>query len=257
MSGVFGDLYSDAYDDFYVGKDYDAECDMIEALAGKIVGPGPYRLLDLGCGTGNHALPLARRGHTVVGVDRSPAMLERARRKALQEGVALSFHEADIRAVSLQDEAAFDIATMMFAVLGYQTTNQDALDALRAARNHLRQGGAFVFDVWFGPAVLDQKPERRFRAIPTRTGEILRAVESSVDVLSQVCTVSYELWSIEKDRIVGRTREDHGMRFYFPLELDSLLSQAGFKLEQLGRFESPEQLPDSSAWNVVGLARAV
>lgn len=256
MSGVFGDLYSNAYDNLYAGKDYGAECDMIEGLAAQILGPGPYRLLDLGCGTGNHVLPMAARGHGVTGVDRSLPMLARAKDKASRLGLEIPFVEADIRHVALGGKP-FDLALMMFAVLGYQTTNADALAALKAARSHLRLGGAFIFDVWFGPAVLEQKPEKRFRSIPTPGGEILRAVESSVDVLAQVCTVSYELWEIEKDKVAGKSKESHAMRFFFPLELEALLDQAGLRLERLGRFEAPDEAPDSSCWNVVGLARAV
>jgi SAM-dependent methyltransferase len=256
MSGVFGDLYSSAYDFLYADKNYAAECDMIEYLAASVIGPGPCKILDLGCGTGSHTIPLASRGHRVTGLDRSSAMLAKAKDKARLANLDIQLVESDIRGFSVPN-APFDAALMMFAVLGYQATNADALSALGAARRHLRPDGVFIFDVWFGPAVLDQKPEKRFRAIPTPRGKILRAVESSVDVLKQVCTVSYELWAIEQDAVVGQTQEQHTMRFYFPLELDALLAQSGFKLEKLGRFEAPDQLPDSSSWNVVGVARAV
>ena len=78
-SGVFGRDYAAAYDDLYQDKDYVAECDLIERVF-ETYGQGPTRrVLDLGCGTGGHAVILAKRGYDVVGVDRSPEMLERAR----------------------------------------------------------------------------------------------------------------------------------------------------------------------------------
>jgi ubiquinone/menaquinone biosynthesis C-methylase UbiE len=75
--------------------------------------------LDLGCGTGDHALPLAKRGYQVVGVDRSAGMLKSARKKAASGQVdgKPNFYHGDIR--SFHVEQSFDASLMMFAVLGY------------------------------------------------------------------------------------------------------------------------------------------
>ena len=73
---LFGAAYASAYDQLYVEKNYASECDMIEALL-ELGGVRRKKgkLLDLGCGTGNHAIPLARRGYEVTGVDLSEDML--------------------------------------------------------------------------------------------------------------------------------------------------------------------------------------
>jgi SAM-dependent methyltransferase len=255
MSPVFASHYASAYDHLYAGKDYEAECEAILKLAGEALDTKSLRILDLGSGTGNHALPLHARGHQVIGVDRSEDMLALARAKARQAGADISFHLADIRKVDLGIEV--DLALLMFAVLGYQTSNQDALDALASARRHLKTGGALIFDVWFGPAVLEQKPERRLRTIPIEGGEILRAVETSIDSLRQTCTVSYDLWTLKGRELAARSQERHEMRYFFPLELDLLLKLSGFQLTRLGKFEAPEQAPDANSWNVIVLAKAV
>src|SRR5206468_3380563 len=112
-------------------------------------------VLDLGCGTGNHALPLARRGFSVTGVDRSPGMLEQAAQKSSASGLgdkAPDFKQGDLRELDLHQQ--FDAALMMFAVLGYQLTNENVASALATVRRHLKPGGLFVFDIWYGPAVL-------------------------------------------------------------------------------------------------------
>ena len=75
MTGVFGAEYAGAYDAIYAEKDYEAEVDLIERAAARFGDDAAASVLDLGCGTGGHAIPLARRGHRVTGVDRSPAML--------------------------------------------------------------------------------------------------------------------------------------------------------------------------------------
>ena len=147
MSHVFASVYADAYDVLYRDKDYAAECDLIKHLF-QTYGDGAIReILDLGCGTGSHALPLSRQGYGVVGVDRSADMLTHAQRKAVnsQSNGRAVFRQGDIRSIDL--ERHFDAVLMMFAVLGYQLENSDVLSALRTARRHLRPGGLLIFDV--------------------------------------------------------------------------------------------------------------
>ena len=72
---VFGSDYASAYDALYHDKDYERECDFLEAIFRKY-SKKVKTILDLGCGTAGHALILARRGYEVVGVDRSVTMLD-------------------------------------------------------------------------------------------------------------------------------------------------------------------------------------
>ena len=67
---VFGKTYASAYDAMYAEKDYEGEVDLLEAAFERF-GSRVESVLDLGCGTGNHLAPLARRGYEVAGVDRS------------------------------------------------------------------------------------------------------------------------------------------------------------------------------------------
>jgi SAM-dependent methyltransferase len=256
VTELFGSAYADAYDTLYTDKDYGEESQLIERLL-QTYGNGPTRtVLDLGCGTGNHALPLAQRGYEVVGVDRSAAMLERARQKAVSGQIngKAKFYQDDI--CSFQMERSFDAALMMFAVLGYQLKNQEVLAALRTARKHLVPGGLFIFDVWYGPAVLREGPSERVKVIPTDRGEILRVASGKLAIERHLCQVSYRLWRLEEKRVVGQTEETHLMRYFFPLELDLFLECSGFVLVRLGAFPEFDLDADATTWNVLGLARA-
>src|SRR5712691_9282894 len=139
--GVFGRNYAAAYDDLYQDKDYVAECDLIENVFNLYGQPLVRRVLDLGCGTGGHAVLLAGRGYDVVGVDRSPEMLERARAR----GSAARFELGEIG-------------------------NADVQAALATARRHLRPNGLFFADFWYGPAVLGERPSERVKVIDTPSG---------------------------------------------------------------------------------------
>ena len=257
MTEVFGPEYADAYDYLYEDKNYIEECVLINRLL-QSYGSGTVRsVLDLGCGTGNHAVSLAERGYKVVGVDRSAQMLNAARQKAStrQLNAQATFYEGDIR--SFRVEQSFDASLMMFAVLGYQLENRDVLAALRTVRQHIQPGGIFIFDVWYGPAVLSEGPTDRVKSIATDEGHILRMASGQLDLQRHLCKVSYHLWRMEGDRLRGKTEETHLMRFFFPLELNLFLECSGFTPIRLGAFPEFDRDPDKTTWNVCGVARAV
>ena len=257
MSEVFGSTYANAYDLLYHEKNYHAECDLIEQLLKTYGGEQSVRrVLDLGCGTGNHALELAVRGYDVVGVDRSGDMLDCARNKSasLSAPGKVTFHQGDIRTVDL--ERNFDAVLMMFAVLGYQLENADLLQVLHTARQHLRPSGLLIFDVWYGPAVLHQRPSQQIKVIPTPQGKILRIASGELDIRRQVCEVHYHLWRLEGKRLISETEERHSMRYFFPRELDFLLECTGFASLRLGGFPQFSSEPDETTWNVLAVGRA-
>ena len=257
MTAVFGSEYANAYDHLYNDKDYNQECELVDRLLRTYGDNSVQKLLDLGCGTGNHALPLAQRGYQVVGVDRSNDMLDSARKKAASQTMSgsVKYQQGDIRDFPLDE--VFDASLMMFAVLGYQLENRDVLAALRSARQHMRSGGILIFDVWYGPAVLKQGPSDRMKTIRTEKERILRLASGQLDVQHHLCEVSYHLWRLEGKSLIGETEERHLMRFFFPLELNLFLECSGFVPVRLGAFPDFDRNPDESTWNVLCVARAL
>lgn len=105
--------------------------------------PGPCRLLDVACGTGNLAIPAARAGATVTGVDISPNLLVQARERAVAEGMAIVFDEGDAEALPYAD-ASFDVVVTMF---GAMFAPRPELVASELARV-LRPGGLLAMGNW-------------------------------------------------------------------------------------------------------------
>ncbi|MBA4383622.1 MAG: SAM-dependent methyltransferase [Anaerolinea sp.] len=252
---VFKQAYADQYDLLYKDKDYESECDLLEQAFQRYSKEPVRTILDLGCGTGNHSIPLARRGYQVHGVDLSENMLSHAVEKAQKETTKYPsvFSQGDVRSVDLGNQ--FDAVLMMFAVLGYQLTNEDVLAALRTVRKHLKPDGLFIFDVWYGPAVLAIRPSDRVKVIPTEDGKAIRAASGSLDVYCHLATIHYNVWRITGRQVVSESEERHQMRYFFAQELALFMQQAGLELVAMRSFNNWEMAPDESSWNVWAVAR--
>ena len=114
---------------------------LLDALARH--GGAVRRIADLGAGTGDLAIALARRGFAVVAVDRSAPMLARARAKAAAAGLASppAFVEQDLRALSLVPPV--DAAVCVYTVVNQLTDDGDLERALAAARFEVLERAAF------------------------------------------------------------------------------------------------------------------
>src|SRR2546427_790317 len=110
MTGNLFDRIAEYYDVLHNDVDYLAECLLLENVFSGFLHRQPASLLDLGCGTGNHALILAKRGYRVTGIDSSAGMLRVARSKARGQS-NLAFVRADMRRFDLG--RTFDAAICM------------------------------------------------------------------------------------------------------------------------------------------------
>jgi SAM-dependent methyltransferase len=257
MDAVFSDLYAQLYDSFYHDKDYEVECDLLEEVFRRYAQGPVGTILDLGCGTGNHAFPLARRGYRVTGVDRSPEMLALAQEKLanFSDGPDRQppvFHLGDIRDLDLGEQ--FDAVLMMFAVLGYQLTNEDVLAALGTVRRHLKPGGLLVADVWYGPAVLAQRPSDRIKVISTAEGQIIRTASATLDTFLHLVEVRYHLWHLEGARMLQETQETHQVRYFFPQELSLFMNKTLLSIKNISAFGQLNTLASESTWNAMIIA---
>jgi SAM-dependent methyltransferase len=112
------------------------------ALLARFTEPGT--LIDLGCGSGRHALRFAARAFSVVAVDLSRPMLEMVRLKARESGTALLCVQANLCRLDCLPDGKFDYALSMFSTLGMIRGRDCRRRALREAARVLRKGGQFA-----------------------------------------------------------------------------------------------------------------
>ena len=244
--------YSYYYDLLYKDKNYEAEADYVKTklLQQK---QNIKTILEFGSGTGRHAKLLAKRGFEMCGVERSQTMIEKARAEMEDfRPLSMQFKQGDIRSVRIGKK--FDAVIALFHVLSYQTSNADALAMLETAAIHLETGGILLFDCWYGPAVLTDRPETRVKHVEDDTVEVIRIAESVMFPNQNKVEVHYKLLAIEKSSsTIQQISEIHPMRYYFLPEIELMLESSGFKLSSKENWLDSENL-GLSTWNSTFIA---
>lgn len=249
MTKVF-DSYAAYYDLLYEDKDYVSEATYCRELFAE-QGVHGGSILELGCGTGKHAEEFARNGFSVHGIDLSELMVELAeQRKPADLADRLHFEVGDVRKARLG--RPFDAVISLFHVASYQTSNQDLKAMFATAAEHLKPGAVFVFDFWYGPAVLTDRPEARTKRMKNDEIEVLRTAEPVMHPNENVVDVKYTInvthRDFEKPSVINET---HRMRYLFLPELEDMLLNANLQLVRSSKWLTSEML-DFSSWQ--GLA---
>lgn len=133
--------YADTYESEIYTQGTRGEVDFIE---NELNHDKKCRILDIGCGTGRHAIELTKRGYSVTGVDLSESMLTKAREKAETAGLNIDFQLADARNLPFEQE--FDMAIMLCeGAFPLMETDEMNFEILKNAAKALKKDGKFIF----------------------------------------------------------------------------------------------------------------
>lgn len=249
--------YSRYYNLLYQDKNYAGEAAYINSLIARHL-PGAARILDLGCGTGRHCFLLAEMGYEVTGVDMSAEMLAVANARLASQSVQpappdphpplVSFHRGDIRTVRLG--RTFDLVVSLFHVMSYQTTNDDLAAAFATARSHLKPGGVFIFDCWYGPAVLTDRPVVRVKRLEDADIAVTRIVEPVMHPEKNLVELNYQIMARDKKSgAVEEVQETHRMRYLFRPEIELLTQRSGMSIIESSEWITGRE-PGFDTWGV-------
>jgi SAM-dependent methyltransferase len=202
------------------------EVDFIEDSLGVAKGG---TMLDLGCGTGRHAIELSRRGYSVVGFDLSLALLARAGEEAQERNQKINFVQGDMREMTFDE--AFDGIYCWGSTFGFFEEEKNAHVATRVHKA-LRHGGQFLLDVSSRDFVIKQAP-----SLAWFEGEGCVCMdEMAVDWITSRMRVKRTMMLDD-----GRSKEiEYSMRIYSLHELGKLLHECGFRVAEVsGRIQTP------------------
>lgn len=230
MSTQAYDLLARVYD--LQHKSFTEDVPMYVALAAQA---GKHaRILEFGAGTGRVMIPLLEAGHRVVGVDLSRGMLDIAAQRIAEspkaKGTSFELVEADTRALALDEK--FDFVFIALNTFLHNLTREDQLATLRAARAHLREGGALVIDLPPNDELANQPDDGVFDLEasliePETKSHIEKFVASRVFWAAQEQELKYRV----EETANGQTHSQmvsFRLRHVFKHEMELLLTQAGF-----------------------------
>lgn len=248
---VFKD-YAYYYNSFYKGKDYKSEAATVDKLLIKY-GNNIKSIINFGCGTGRHDIELCKMGYQCKGIDISSSMIEIAVQNAKDSGCAIGYESADVRC--FESKESYDAVISLFHVMSYQNSNEDISNAFQSARKLLREDGIFLFDVWYGPGVLSDKPSIRVREIEDENNKLVRIARPIMRNKDNVVEVNYEVLVIDKKtNIVKEINETHNMRYFFKPEIEMFLEQAGLVLVDILDCNTLSE-PNFDSWTCYFIAR--
>ncbi|MBP7460443.1 MAG: class I SAM-dependent methyltransferase [Candidatus Delongbacteria bacterium] len=199
------------------------ECDFIEKEAGYRKN---LRILDVGCGTGRHAIELAKRGYRITGIDLSESQLKRAREKAMGAGVSIDFQKQDARDLPFNQE--FDLAIMMCEG-GFPLMETDEMNyqILQSVTRSLAHPGKLIFTTLNGLFPLHHSIEE-FCASAGAEGNA--SYHKNTFDLMTFRDYSITEW-MDDDGHINTTESNE--RYYIPSEITWLLKTLGYRTIEL------------------------
>ena len=243
------DAYSRYYDLLYRDKDYATEVVYIDKLLSRHSVSG-HDLLEFGSGTGKHGRLLAELGYQVTGIERSAEMVAQS---TATEG--FSCRQDDICKVQLG--RTFDAVLSLFHVVSYQVSNQAVRAVFARAAEHLQQGGLFVFDVWYSPAVYAQRPDVRVKRMYDSFIDITRIAEPVMYPNENRIDVNYTIFARDLASGAWQTLiETHPMRHFSLPELELLAADSGFERLSAEAFLTGDE-PGEDTWGVCLVLRRI
>jgi SAM-dependent methyltransferase len=205
------------------------------ALADRFGGP----VLDVGCGTGRVTFHLAGRGLRVVGVDLSPAMLERARQRAAHHNLdpaQLEWVEANVTQLALDED--FGLAVFAYNGFMHLLRQADQVAALAHIAAHLKPGGGLAIDLP-NPVEMFQAEDvaglvvERIFTNPATGATVIQQSLARLDRATQIMDLTWVYDSVDADGMLRRDMVPLRLRYTLAPEMHLLIERTGLQVEGL------------------------
>ena len=231
------------YDLLYGEKDTRGEVRWISSELETVGLKNDAKILEIGSGTGRHARAFGDLGFSVTAVEPSEPMLKRA---TPHDRVSYLLGDGG----SLRIDEEFDVVLALFHVVSYQSSLSEVSDFFETASHHLKSGGVFGFDVWYSPAVMSLRPERRILTKENAQLRVTREATPSEDVQDSRVDVHYT-YTVEEisSGEVNSFEETHAMRHFTQGEIQLLADSHGFTIVGAREFMSDRE-PSRDTWGV-------
>lgn len=228
----FTSLYAHYYELLYSDKNYEKEVDYIKSFLSNYQNK-ESSILDLGCGTGNHAEIFASSGYSCTGIDSSKEMINIAKEK-LSQNSSLQFYEGDASDFNLSRK--FDFIVSLFHVFSYLHNDHQVKGFFKSSLNHLCDDGLLLFDYWNKDGVLSDPPVVRNKFVENDLISVKRTAKPLHKEKENIVEIDFNIEIFDKKlKKTSPFREKHTMRYFSPSELDKISET--YDLEPVGHYK--------------------
>ncbi len=209
------------YDLIYQIKDYKKETDFLLRLIKKN-GIKGKEILEVGCGTGNHAVILQKKGFRITGVDLNKEMLAVARKKTKK----IRLDQGDMRNFRLKKK--FDIVLCLFSTICYNLSYRQMEKTIRNFHRHLKKGGLMIFDMGFNRERFNQKSHAYVNSQSNKEVDIVRFSKSIRKGNYAFLDMAYILFKNKKFHFGS---EVHKLGIFDTLKIKRIAEKIGFDVK--------------------------
>ncbi len=222
---LYGNALANTYDILNDGIDHAAWADFIEKCIEKFSDIKVSEICETACGTGLMACELARRGYSVTASDLSEEMLSVAENRARNENLPIRFVVQDMRHTRMYSKK--DLVLCLLDSMNYLTKREDVANALESAKESLKDGGLFIFDM---------NSKFKFESIYSDNSYVLESDgvycgwQNYYNPKTKICNFYLSIFTENEDGSYSRSDEYQREKMYTVRQMTKLIDEAGFEL---------------------------
>ncbi len=243
--------YAKYYDLIYKNKNYSKETKYIHNLLK--LNKSKKKILEIGCGTGGHAICLSRYNYKIFGIDMSDSMIKIAKNKKYDNN-KLKFKTLDV--LKLNHKNRYDTIISMFHVINYLTTKKKIIKAFQNINKSLKNNGLLLFDFWYAPAVRKKQLVKRSNSFENKNFFLIRKVTPKL-YKKNIAKINIKLSLKNKiNHQIKNFSEDHKVRYFEMEELKKFLNISGFNIVNSYEWLKKNR-PNVSNWSALIVAKKI
>lgn len=243
-------LFYEYYDILYSDKNYKEETDYLFSLAKLYLTKPVDKILETGCGTGNHTLEIAKRGLHITAIDIDKNMAEIAKEKMKKN--EFNYVKVEHTGIEKLDEKGFDLALALFNVVTYINDANSLISFFSGIHYRLNNNGIFIFDCWNGLAAIIDPPKLKSIAKETGLEDITCKIISQTNFWEQKTTMNYFI-KVRNifDNSVKSDYFSFDQTLWTPMQIEHCLKECGFEILKCGKLFNIEEKAGHTDWKIM------
>ncbi len=223
IENTYNYFFSQYYDELYHKNNYQLQAKNLVTIFKKNGLSVKDKIIDIGCGTGEHALHIAQQGYHVYGIDPSSHMIKKAKEKTNTQ-LNLSFNCGYIESLSTSFQGAYSLFNVINCLDSLESLNNFLFHAGRI----LSKNALFVIETWHTEQVLREIPVEKNDSILTKSGLIKRTVKPTTNTKDRTVLLDYNyMINNQHHNII------HHIKLFTKEELSQAFSCGGFSVEKI------------------------